>query len=49
MESCLEGTKESYRIKKAKILEKLRRSIIEPTESNRLETNDDIEKTAEQC
>ena len=44
MESGLDGTKESYRIKKTKILQKLRRSIIELTESEGLETNNDIEK-----
>ena len=44
MESGLDGTKESYRIKKTKILEKLCRSIIERTESERLETNDNIKK-----
>ena len=44
MESGLDGSKESYRIKKTKILQKLRRSIIELTESEGLETNNDIEK-----
>ena len=44
MESSLDGTKESYRIKKNKILEKFCRSIIEQAESEGLETNDDIEK-----
>ena len=43
-ESGLDRTKESYRIKKTKVLEKLRCSIIEPTESEGLETNVDIEK-----
>ena len=44
MKSGLDGTKESYRINKTKILEKLLCSIIERTESEGLETNDDIEK-----
>ena len=36
--------KESYRINKTRVLEKLLCSIIEPTESVGLETNVDIEK-----
>ena len=43
MESGLDG-KESYRIKKTRVLEKLLCSIIEPTESEGLETTVDIEK-----
>ena len=43
MVSGLGETKESHRISKTKILEKLRNSIIERTESKGLETND-IEK-----
>ena len=43
MESGLGETKESHRINKIKILEKLHNSIIERTESEGLETND-IEK-----
>ena len=43
MESGLVG-KESYRINKTTALEKLRDSMIEPTESEGLETNADIEK-----
>ena len=44
MESGLGGTKELYRINKTKILKKLQHSRIERTESEGLETNDDIEK-----
>ena len=44
MESRRGGTKELHRIKKTKILEKLLCSIIEPTESEELETNVDKEK-----
>ena len=43
MESGLDE-KESYRIKKIKVLEKLLCSIIEPTESEGLKTTVDIEK-----
>ena len=43
MESGLDG-KESYRINNTRVLEKLRCSIIEPTESEGLETNVDIEE-----
>ena len=43
MESGL-NKKESYRINKTRVLEKLLCSIIEPTESEGLETNVDIEK-----
>ena len=43
MESGLGEAKESHRINKIKILEKLHNSIIERTESEGLETND-IEK-----
>ena len=43
MESDLDG-KESYRINKTRVLEKLLCSIIEPTESEGLETNVEIEK-----
>ena len=43
MESGLGETKESHRISKTKILEKLHNSIIERNESEELETND-IEK-----
>ena len=44
MDSGLDGAKESYRIEKTKISEKLRHSISERTESEGLEMNDDIEK-----
>ena len=43
MESDLDG-KESYRINKTRVLEKLLCLIIEPTESEGLETNVEIEK-----
>ena len=43
MESGLDG-KESYRINKTRALEKLLCSIIEPTKSEGLEANVDIEK-----
>ena len=43
MESGLDG-KESYRINKTRVLEKLLCSIIEPTKSEGLEANVDIEK-----
>ena len=43
MESGRDG-KQSYRINKTRVLEKLLCSIIEPTESEGLETNVDIEK-----
>ena len=49
MESGFDGTKESHRIKKTKILEKFRCLIIESTESEGLETNVDIEKTDVRC
>ena len=45
MESGLDE-KESYRINKTRILEKLRCSIIEPTESEGLETNGDVAELA---
>ena len=45
MEFGLGGTKESCRNNKAKILEKLRHSIIERTKSELLKT-DDIEKVS---
>ena len=44
MEPGLGGTKESHRINKIKILEKLRDSMIERTESKGLETIEGIEE-----
>ena len=44
MESGVGETKESHRISKTKVLEKMRHSIIERTEGEGLEANDDIEK-----
>ena len=48
MDSGIDG-KDSYRINKTRVLEKLFCSIIEPTESEGLDTNVDIEKTVKRC